>query len=254
MSTKIRTCLIDDDPFILSELSASLEKQFGETIEIIGVFQDAQKAKNELKVLLPELVFMDIRMPQLSGFDILDQLKDISFEVIFITSYSEYAIQAIRYSALDYLLKPIDQFELKKSVERYFIIPDKALMRARLENLRHNLNVKNENNLQLIIPTKQGEYHFKVSEIVRCEADSNYTMIYLNSNKKFLASRTLSDIEAMLNERVFQRVHKSHLVHFNYVERLSSSNNLVLQDGTEIPVSRRRLPEVKSILFERKHP
>jgi two-component system LytT family response regulator len=252
MSKRIRTCLIDDDPFILSELCSFLETQYAQTIEIVGVFKDALEAKEKLKSISPELVFLDIHMPNLNGFEILDQLEDVTFEVIFITSYSEYAIQAIRYSALDYLLKPINTNELNKSIERFLSIPQNALMQARLENLRYNLKVKDEKALQLVIPTKQGEHHFLVNDIIRCEADSNYTMIYLKSNKKFLASRTLSDIEEMLSESLFQRVHKTHLVQMSYVDRLSSDNLLIMTDKTQIPVSRRRLAEVKAILYKMK--
>ncbi len=249
---KIRTFIIDDDPFIREELHQELKGHFSDVIEVKGVFDNALEALDALKNHPPQLIFLDIQMPQMSGFDLLDLLGDVSFEVIFITSYNQYAIQAIRYSALDYLLKPIDKAELRKAIERFQSISDRALMQSRLQNLRHNLEANNEKDFQLIIPTKQGEHQFAASDIVRCEADSNYTVIYLKNKKKFVASRTLSDVSAMLNPETFVRVHKTHLVHLPFVEHLNTEGELVFKDGTHIPVSRRRLSEVKAILIARK--
>lgn len=250
---KIRTFIIDDDPFIREELHRELKSHFSESLEVNGVFDNAVEALGALKNQTPQLVFLDIQMPLMNGFELLDKLGDVPFEVIFITSYNQYAIQAIRYSALDYLLKPIDKTELRKAIERFQSITDKALMQSRLKNLRHNLEVKNEKDFQLIIPTKQGEHQFVASDIIRCEADSNYTVLYLQNKKKFVASRTLSDISAMLNPETFIRVHKTHVVHLPFVERLSAEGELVMKDGGCVPVSRRRLTEVKAILAARKN-
>ncbi|MFM9986961.1 MAG: LytR/AlgR family response regulator transcription factor [Flavobacteriales bacterium] len=249
---KIRTFIIDDDPFIREELHQELKSQFSDTLEVNGVFDNAVEALGALKNHPPQLVFLDIQMPLMNGFELLDKLGDVPFEVIFITSYNQYAIQAIRYSALDYLLKPIDKNELRKSIERFQSITDKALMQSRLQNLRHNLEAKNEKDFQLIIPTKQGEHQFAASDIIRCEADSNYTVLYLKNKKKFVISRTLSDVCAMLNPETFIRVHKTHLVHLPYIDFLNAEGELVFRDGTHIPVSRRRLAEVKAILVSRK--
>jgi two-component system, LytTR family, response regulator len=250
---KIRTYIIDDDPFIREELHRELKSQFSETLEVNGVFDNAVEALGALKNQPPQLVFLDIQMPMMNGFELLDKLGDVPFEVIFITSYNQYAIQAIRYSALDYLLKPIDKNELRKSIERFQTITERAVMHARLENLRHNLEVKSEQEFQLIIPTKQGEHQFAAGDIIRCEADSNYTVLYLRNKKKFVASRTLSDISAMLNPEEFIRVHKTHVVHLPFVERLTVEGELVMKDGEHVPVSRRRLAEVKAILASRKN-
>jgi two-component system LytT family response regulator len=249
---KIRTCIIDDDPFIRSTLQKELESHFVNEIEIVGIFGNATEAAKSLKEIKPQLVFLDIQMPYMSGFELLDSIGDVSFEVIFITSFNQYAIQAIRYSALDYLLKPINPDELRTSIERFRSITDKALMQTRLENLRHNLKAKTEKEFQLVIATKQGEHHFAVHDIVRCEADSNYTLIYLRNKKKFIASRTLSDISTMLSPDTFLRVHKTHLVHLPYVDLLTTEGEIIMNDGTHVPVSRRRLSEVKAIILEKK--
>lgn len=249
---KIETCIIDDDPFIRQELQDELNQHYKDEIKIIGVYGQAEDALEALSAHPPQLVFLDIQMPGMNGFELLDRLGDVSFEVIFITSFNQYAIQAIRYSALDYLLKPIDRTELGKAIERFKSIADKALLQSRLQNLRHNLKASHEKDFQLIIPTKQGEYQFAAGDIIRCEADSNYTVLYLTKSKKFVASKTLGDIEAMLNPESFLRVHKTHLVHLAHVDRLNTEGELILKDGSHIPVSRRRLTEVKVMLSTRK--
>ena len=245
---KIRTFIIDDDPFIREELHRELKSQFSETLEVNGVFDNAVEALGALKNQSPQLVFLDIQMPLMNGFELLDKLGDVPFEVIFITSYNQYAIQAIRYSALDYLLKPIDKNELKKSIERFQTITEKALMHARLENLRHNLEAKNEKDFQLIIPTKQGEFQFASNDIMRCESDSNYTILYLTNKKKFVASKTLSDIEELLSGGSFVRIHKSHLVNMGHVNQITTGGEILMSDNVHVPVSRRRLADVKKMV------
>ncbi len=137
---------------------------------------------------------------------------------------------------------------MKSAIERFKQKSEKILTQARLANLKHNFSQQDENNFQLVIPTKQGEHHFKAGEIIRCEADSNYTMIFLSSGKKFLASKTLRDIEEMLGEGKFLRVHKSHLVNKQHIENISPKDEVVLSDGAHVAISRRRLTEVKDAL------
>jgi len=189
-------------------------------------------------------------MPEMSGFELVDVLPEKNFEVIFITSYNEYAIKAIKYSALDYLLKPIKTQELKEAIVRYKDKTDTIKLQTRLSTLKENLLAKDESELQLVVSSKQGEHRFAVADIVRCEADSNYTHIYLTNQKKYLASKTLSDVEHMLSEAKFIRVHKSHLVNMSHVANLTHQIELTMKDNSRVPVSRRRVAEVKRVLAE----
>ncbi|MBL7941513.1 MAG: response regulator transcription factor [Flavobacteriales bacterium] len=239
----IRVTIIDDDAYIRDTLSSMLREFHG--VEVSGAYEHPLEAISMLRQSPPDLLLLDIRMPGMNGFELLDQLDTSAFEVIFITSFDQYAIQAIKYSALDYLLKPIQPDDLRMAIERFRKSGEKVLSRARIAALKHNILQTDQKEFYLVIPTRQGDHHFRPDEIVRCEADSNYTLIYLKGNRKFMASKTLSDIESMLEESTFLRVHKSHLVNKQYVERINHEDMLVLEGGGLVPVSRRRLPEVK---------
>lgn len=248
---RIRSVIVDDDDFVRTELEKVLSKEFKEDIEVIASFASPSVAIDHIKKNQPELLFLDIQMPEMSGFELVDVLPEKNFEVIFITSYNEYAIKAIKYSALDYLLKPIKTQELKEAIARYKDKTDTIKLQTRLSNLKENLLAKDESELQLVVSSKQGEHRFAVADIVRCEADSNYTHIYLTNQKKYLASKTLSDVEHMLSEAKFIRVHKSHLVNMSHVANLSHQIELTMKDNSRVPVSRRRVAEVRKLLLNK---
>lgn len=241
----VNTVIIDDDVWALRELKEQLVREHAGVINVVAEFSDPQEALLFLKANNPELIFLDIRMPGMSGFDLLNQLDTSRFEVIFCTAYDQYAIQAIRYSALDYLLKPVNTEELAKAIKRYLDRREKNLTALKLQNLHENLNSGDKDAVSLVISSKQGEHRFQLNEIVRCEADSNYTAIHLKNRKKFLASKTLSDIEEMLSPEHFIRIHKSHLVNLRHIANITSTDELVMADESRLPVSRRRLQEVR---------
>ncbi len=245
---KIKSIIVDDDPFARAEVKELLANNFSTDVELMADFENPKHAIKYIQSHHPQLIFLDIQMPHITGFEMLEQLDTSNFEVIFCTSFNQYAIQAIKLSALDYLLKPIEEHELRKAIERFKQKTEKTLTQLRLANLKHNMNAHDENQFQLIIPTKQGEHQFPAQDIIRCEADSNYTSIHLVSKKKFLASKTLGDIEEMLSREKFLRIHKSHLVNTAHINQLTSQDEVVMKDGVHIPISRRRLAEVKSIL------
>ncbi len=245
----IRSVIVDDDEFSRQELTRLLRMHLSLEVTIVAEFSNASEAISYIKLHKPDLVFLDIQMPGISGFEMLDHLDTNSFEVIFITSHDEYAIRAIKYSALDYLLKPIDPVELKSAINRFTQSTQNNLSRLKISNLQFNLNSESHDKFQLIIPTKQGEHQFVANEIIRCEADSNYTAIHFGQSRKFLASKTLSDIESMLNTaKNFLRIHKSHLINLNHVVQLTSTDELLMGDQTRVPISRRRLAEVKEVI------
>lgn len=244
----IRAVIVDDDPLQVKELMELLSKLDACKVEVLASFNDPLLAKDFIDKSEPDVLFLDIQMPALSGFEMLDELTYKGCEVIFVTSYNEYAIRAIRYSALDYLLKPIQTDDLKSALERYIQHSEQLQLNTRLNNLKSNLQAKENDELHLVVSTKQGEHRFLVNEIVRCEADSNYTILFLTGNRRFVASKTLGDIEHMLAESEFIRVHKSHVVNTKHIQHLTVEGNLFLRNGEKIPVSRRRLGEVKSFL------
>ena len=244
---KIKCIIIDDDLFTREQLAGKIRKQLP-FLDLIRTCENALEGIEAIKKFSPGLVFLDIRMPGLSGFDMLDQIEVQNFEVIFITSYNEYAIRAIRYSALDYLLKPIVDDELLAAADRIRDTQNLLSMKSRLANLVNNMESKAQAGFTLLIPARQGEKSILVSEVIRCEADSNYTHFILSDGSRYTASRTLKEYELMLPPEKFIRVHKSHLINVDYVKGISSTHVIQMKDNVRIEISRRRLQETLALL------
>jgi two-component system LytT family response regulator len=185
-------------------------------------------------------------MPHKNGFDFLVSLKDPAFDVIFTTAYNQYAIQAIRFSALDYLLKPVDPDELKAAVARHSEKKESVLEKKQLfDNLVSNMDKKEVKDFRIAVPSNEGVYFFTIDEILRLEADRSYTHIHLVGKRPFIASKTLKHFEEMLDEFQFIRTHKSHLVNPRHITRVSNDNEFVLlTDGSKVEVSRRKKDDV----------
>ncbi len=197
----------------------------------------------------PDIVIMDINLGNGTGFHILKELTSIDFKLIFITAYHEYAIKAFKFSALDYLLKPVDPFELIATVEKAkseLAIKDNAM---KIEAFFANFeNIKNEVK-KIVLKTTESIHLINVQDIIRCESDNNYTKFFLKDNKKLLVSNTLKDYEEILSEYNFARVHQSHLVNLNYVTRLDKRDGftLIMLDNSQIPVSARKRNQLLEI-------
>jgi len=247
----LKSVIIDDDAYVREELELMISTFLKGDIDLLATFAEPQLGLDFIRKNETDLIFLDIFMPGMSGFDLLDHLGNTNAAVIFITSFNGYAIRAIKYSALDYLLKPVKREELLAAIARLKEKSERQFLNTRMSNLRHNLLAENDASLQLVLGSKQGENRFSLKNIIRCEADSNYTVIHLKGNKKFLASKTLGEIEDMLCESQFLRVHKSHLVNPEYVDHISASDELVLNEESRIPISRRRASEVKNFLKNR---
>lgn len=240
---RIKAIITDDDLFTSEQLRDRIRMLLPQ-LEVVAVCENALQGLEAIKKFKPEILFLDIRMPGISGFEMLDHLDQDAFEVIFITSFNQYAIQAIRYSALDYLLKPVNDNELVSAFERYTHKKESLSLKARMETLKQNISIKDAGGFNLIIPTRQGEKNLKVKQIVRCEADSNYTHFFLSDATTFTASRTLKEYEMILSEHDFIRVHKSHIINRHYIQSISNDCQLVLKDQSVIEISRRRYAEV----------
>ncbi len=240
----INAILIDDEALARESLLKKLEL-FCPEVTVIDEASSIDEAVKALEDQWPHLIFLDIHLGKASGFDLLEQLPAKSDdrpipEVVFITAHDEYAIRAIKFSALDYLLKPIDAEELVKAVRKF---EEKHHVDARgydvlLENLR-NINQRPK---RIMIPSGDGMQILNVVDIVRCESSSNYTKFYLNDGSKLMASRTLKEFDQMLCPYDFERIHKSHLVNMKYATKYIPSDGgyLVLEDGSTVPVANRK--------------
>jgi two-component system LytT family response regulator len=220
-------------------------------VELVKICHSGSAALIAIKELQPQLLFLDIEMPQMNGFELLEKIKDIQFELIFTTSYDQYAIKAIRFSALDYLLKPIDREDLQKAVLKViqrvqYPLPQQIeILLQRLQNPGQALN-------KIAIPTMEGLQMITIDTIVSCSSDSNYTNLALKNGQKVTASRTLKEIEGLLEDHSFLRVHHSNLVNLNEISKYvrGEGGYLIMSDGSAIDVSRSR----KEMLLKKLQP
>lgn len=239
-----KAIIIDDEPRASGILQIMIER-FVPEIERTWICNDAREAAPLIHELEPDLVFLDIRMPYLNGFDVLEQIRFRRFKVIFTTAFSEYTLQAIRFSAFDYLLKPVDPRELMASVQRYQnSLEELVFQPEQLRNVLNNLNADSPEQFRLAIPTKEGVHFFQPAEIIRLEALGSYTQIHLTGGKRFMASKGLGEYAELLEEYGFIRSHKSHMVNRLFISFLDHDGFLVLRDNSKIEVSRRRKEDV----------
>ncbi len=245
----IRILIIDDEEAACNILSILIRKYMPMEHKI-QIEQDPVKALVMLNDYQPTLVMLDIEMPGMNGFDFLNKAGSWDFDVIFTTAYDKYAIKAIRFSALDYLLKPIDIIELQNALNRHIIRRNLSQQTRHdlVDNLISNVQKPEADEYRLAISTSEGVFFYLPSEIIRCEGESNYTRFFLEDAKPLMVSHTLKDYESILTDYGFVRVHKSHLVNIKYVSRMDRDGFLWLQNGDSIPVSRRRKEEVMAML------
>lgn len=237
--TTIRSIIVDDDPFIRDLLQDKL-KQYVPEVEIIDVAVSGAEGVEKILRWKPDLIFLDVEMTDMTGFEMLAKLEEVYFETIFITSYSHYAIKAIRFNALDYLVKPIDLGELKMAIRRYQKRMAQKRPMNKIQQALANLRAPSSGAKQLILMTQEGEVRLPLGSIIRVEGERNYSCIYLVGGKKKLTTKTLSDLEEMLSDDDFFRCHKSHLVNAAHISRQPTSVSLVLSDSTELPIARRK--------------
>ena len=206
----------------------------------LEVFTDGENVETGIEAInriQPDIVFLDIQMPDGTGFDVLNSLETKKFEVIFITAYQEYAIKAIKFSALDYILKPIDAEELHSAILTAIDSVDFKKEDLQYEALENNIQPGNRR--KLVLKTQECVYIVDLMEIIRCEADKNYTFFFLNNGKKILVSRTLKDFETMLNGYGFFRIQQSHLINLDYLDRYDKHQGgaIIMKDGSALPLS-----------------
>lgn len=235
----IKSLIIDDDPFIHTLLMDKLEQHFPE-VEVLQTGSSGTEGIALIRQLQPDLVFLDVEMSDMTGFEMLSQLDQITFQTIFITSYSHYAIKAIRFNALDYILKPIDLGELKQAIKRYKNRLTSPQPQNRIQQALHNFKAESPSEEILTLQLQDGELSLPLKDIVQIQGDRNYSYITVKNTSKKLVSKTLGDFEDILSEKGFFRCHKSHLVNRFHIQSRAHKTCILLTDQSEVPISRRR--------------
>jgi len=244
----LKVLLIDDEERATDALRIMIERSIPQIQQVL-VCNDSRKAADMIHEVQPALVFLDIQMPHLNGFELLEKMPNKNFKIIFTTAYNEYAIQAIRFSAFDYLLKPVDMEELIASVGRFLqTTADYKQQYDLLKNIMHNIQAPTADEFRLALPTKEGVHFLFPSDIVRCESTGNYTRFFTVNNKTYLISKTLGEYDTLLTPHQFIRTHKSHLVNKKYISFIDHDGFAVLKDNSRVEVSRRRKDDVMAAL------
>jgi two-component system, LytTR family, response regulator len=241
----VKAIIIDDEEDARSTLRAFV-KQYCPQVEVIAEADGVQEGYRAVMANEPDLVFLDIQMDDGTGFHLLEKIRAPRFNVIFTTAYDEYAIKAFKYSAIDYLLKPIDPDELIEAVSK--LKKDNEGNEARIQNLIKNRDEKEMDRLTL--SSQEGLTFVKLDNIMRLESDSNYTHFFLTTKEKITVPKSLKEYELILPESKFFRTHQSHIVNLNYVKKYMREDGgyVLMEDGSEVLVARRRKEEFISVL------
>jgi two-component system LytT family response regulator len=236
----IRSIIVDDEQKSRESLRILLE-DFCDNVEILGLCQNVAEGIESIKKHQPDVVFLDIQMQRETGFDLLSKISPVNFEVIFTTAHSEYAIKAFKFSAIDYLLKPIDIDDLQKALAKVEQKQNQNIS-GRLEHLIQNLKSTAPENYKLALPTTDGLIFIKLNDILYCEASSNYTVVYAANKSKYIVSRTLKQYEDLLMEHNFFRIHNSYLINLNAVKKYvrGEGGYVVLENDISLDVSKRK--------------
>lgn len=244
----IRTIIIDDEPSAVNVLSLLLKKKCGDEVDIIGTSGSPFEGRDMIERLKPDLVFLDIEMPGMTGIDLLRSFSDPFFQVVFVTAYDAYAIEAFRLSAVDYLLKPVEASDVVHAVQKFKsdILFHKSSFHSRLQQLEQLLTHKQKSlDNKIGIGTADKIVFIQIPDILYCEAQGAYTQLYLKDNKKMLASRSLGDFEAQLAGHPFFRIHHHHLINLNHVREFQRRDGgyVIMDNDKQLEVSQRKRKE-----------
>jgi two-component system LytT family response regulator len=241
MNKKIRAVIIDDEKDAVGFIN-SIIGEYCPGLEVAGMAYDTIDGIKIINDIKPDLVFLDVEMPHGSGFDLLTHFPDKNFDVVFITAFNHYAIKAIKFSAVDYILKPININEFIEAVNKVIQKRSDNLSRGN-ENIKALLeNLKSGLPSRLAIPTSDGMEYLNPKEIIRIEADRSYSWFFITGNRKILVSKHLKEFQDLLSDRYFFRPHNSHLINLKYVRKYVRKEGgfIEMHDGSQIPVSRNR--------------
>lgn len=237
-----RALIIDDEEHCIEALQNLLIHDHEKFVEVAGSAKTVREGIGAIALLRPDLVFLDVQIGEKTGFDLLRALPEINFEIIFTTAFEKFALQAIRFSALDYLLKPVDPDELDMALMKLLNAKARKNSADKIDLLLQNTQKADGLFKKIIVPTISGFEFLEIGNIIRCESDNNYTTIYIKDKQKMLVSKTLKDFEELLSNYSFFRIHNSHLINLSYIKTYNKGKggSVILTDGSEIEVSSRR--------------
>jgi len=238
----LKTIIVDDEAKLRKVLSIKLA-DFCPNVEVLDSASNATEAYEKILNLNPDLIFLDISMPEESGFDLLNKFEKLSFEVIFVTGYDEYALDALKLSAIDYLLKPVRTSDLVNAVKKAEKRIEEKDMLERYDLLQHNINHLEDKNAKIAIPGAKSYDFVEVNEIIRCEGWQKYTKIYLSSGVEIVSSYNIGVYKELLNKFNFFTCHKSHLINVSHIKKYLKEGTVRMVDNSLVPVSRRKKEE-----------
>ncbi|MBI3233167.1 MAG: response regulator transcription factor [Bacteroidetes bacterium] len=242
---KIRTVIVDDDQANLTLMKILLENNCPE-LDVIEYCITPQEAIEAITNYRPELVFIDVEMPGLNGFELLEQLGKQEFDVIFVTAHDEYSLKAFKYSAIDYLIKPAKVDDIKKAVERVLEKRTSNITLVQLRELTRQIRYQMYEKPRLALNTHERVFFVNIEDIIRCEASGVYTVFHMNDGKKHMISKNIQKFEEALTQYAFYRAHRSHIINMTYVKEYVKEGEgyLLMSDGAKVEVSRYRKDEV----------
>jgi two-component system LytT family response regulator len=246
----IRAIIVEDEKMSRETLKRMLEK-YCPQVDVVAEAEGYRMGIEMIKKFEPDVVFLDIQMPDGSGFRLLEEITDVKFEVIFTTAFDQFAIKAIKFSALDYLLKPIIPQELINAVEKVEHKRMEFRKSTNIDIFLENMKSKEDGAQKIVLSTSDKIHVIKIDDIVRCESDNYYTQFFFTDGKRLLISKTLKENEELLTQHNFIRPHKSHLINVKYIKSFlrQEGGYIIMTDGSKIPVSRRKREKIMDILM-----
>lgn len=244
----IRTVIIDDEPMARETISEMLST-YCEDVAVVGQAGDVRNGVEMIKKTRPDLILLDIQLTDGNGFDVLKKLNTYHFKVIFITAYEDYAVKAFKFSAIDYLLKPIDPSEMSEALEKVRVSIEKENLSLKLKALFENMDSNNREPKKIVLKTANNVYLVNLADIIRCQSDKNYTHFYIRGHETVVVSKTLKEYDDILSDYNFFRVHQSHLINLSHIKRYEKGDGgyLVMADDSVVPVSFRKKEELMKI-------
>lgn len=244
-----QVAIVEDEKHQQEMLSFLLAESFPD-LNVVGVASSIQEAKQLLTDTKPDLVFMDVLLPPHTSFDLLNSMGSIPFEIIFTTSFEEYAVKAFKLSAVDYLVKPVIKEDLIKALEKFKQKKSGKETSTNIQALLDNIKATKAEHTKVALPTLAGFIFVTVKDIIRCESDNTYTTFFTTDKRKIMVSKTLKEVEQMLADYRFYRVHNSHLINLEYIAEYTKGEGgmVKMTDGSQIDVSRRRKDEFLRLL------
>ncbi|RAR47203.1 LytR/AlgR family response regulator transcription factor [Flavobacterium lacus] len=245
--------LIDDDANLRAGMRQMLSR-YAPDISIVGEADSVLTGVEAVQRLKPNVLFLDIQLTDGTGFDVLEKIAElngkITSQVVFITAHEQYAIKAFRFSALDFLLKPVDPDELQKVIQKIKAVLSKSDNYAHIDLLLENIRKKVDHFKRIALSTSDGIHLFEISDIIRCESEDNYTKFYIKNNKPILISKTLKEYEDLLTEHGFERIHQSHLINLAYLKSYIKKDGgyVVMADNSNLPISQRKKERLQELL------